>query len=156
DIAELALDDEGADDEDDGKGELQDDEALAQEYVFEFQDGGAAQDIEGFEAGQEQGGVDAVEGCGGEQGKADDLPGLRIGEGGCKGFVGEVAEGGQGEVDEEDGDAEGNGANQQGFGDELEKEALLTGADDLADAYFFGPEAGPGGGKVDIVDAGDD
>src|SRR5258707_12892421 len=60
DKEELSLDDDRADDEDDGEGKLEDHQAFAEMNVFEPEDRRAVQDVDGREGGEHPGGIEAI------------------------------------------------------------------------------------------------
>ena len=57
--------------------------------------------------------------------------------------------------DKGNGQDKSDNIDQKGFGEKLPDQLGLFGADDLPDANFPGPFDRPGGGKIDIIDPGD-
>ena len=72
------------------------------------------------------------------------------------GAVGQGIEGGQGGLNEKDGENAGYCSREHGFGQELEDQVAALGTDGFSDADFAGAALGAGGGEVHKIDAGDD
>ena len=155
-VVRLPVDDGRADDEDDGRRELEDDQALAQQGAA-AEAGARLQDRCRLEARQRQSGIAARQEAGG--GRQGQHPGGQtgIGEGpdgeGLAQEVVEEGEAGEGEGDRQDQRQSGD---EDGLAQELPRELTATGAENLAQTDLARPVRGPRHGEVHEVDAGDD
>ena len=156
DIVQLAIDDKGADDKPDGNKKLKDHEAAPEPAALEACGHLPFEYMNRLEGGKVEGGITAGETADqqhqedeeGQEPTAEEHVGMEQ-------FAGKLIEHRQQEDGDAKGEDEGEEAEQDGLGEELEDEVSFCRAGDLADAHFLGAVGGAGGAEVHEVDAGD-
>lgn len=155
DIGELAVYDLGGNDEQDGNGKLEDDQALAQPSAAGLgaglKDAGGVEGREvkrRIEAGDQADQADAQEEAG--QKGQEGVGGERIS------VLGEVVEPGHCRWGQEGGGEEGEEGEEKRFAQELADQLAAVCAKDFAHSHFPSAANRAGCGQVDEVDAGDE
>jgi len=155
-ILQLAIDDQGADDEANRNKKLKDHQAVTQPAALEACGHLSFQYLNRLKGGKVKGGVAACETADQQHQNDEDKQEPATEEyAGMERFAGKLIEHRQQQNSDAKGEDEGEEAEQAGLGEELDDELSFCRAGNLADAHFHGAVGGAGGAEVHEIDAGD-
>lgn len=155
DIVQLAIDDEGADDEANGNKKLKDHQAVTDPAALEACGHLPFQYINRLKGGKVESRITARETT--DQQYQEDEDGQEPAAEehvGMERFAGKLIEHRQQQDGDAKGEDEGEEAEQDGLGEELENEVSFCRTGDLADAHFLCAVGATGGAEVHEIDAG--
>src|ERR1700744_5838642 len=151
-VLQLTVDDERDEQQAYGNGELEGDQAIAEQRFVAARPGGRADDQTRPETGEVEGGVDSCQQTHGEGEK--DQPGVvdgQEGDGAGEGAAGKPGITEKDELDEAACQDHGQGAEQQGFFKDLADQVPPGGAERLFQSYLFNADRRSGCDEVDVV-----